>query len=144
MPTDEAARTVHVVAPPDEVLVTIRAVEHQSEWVPEIRTSEVLERDDEGRPALARFTASTPVGTDEYTLSYRHRPDGMAWSLVKGKLQTGQEADYAVVASPGGGSDVTFSLSISHNLPLPGFLRRKVITGLVQSTTDGLAKRVGS
>jgi hypothetical protein len=141
MPTDEATRTVHVDAAPEQVLATIRAVEHQSEWVPEIRTSEVLERDDAGLPALARFTASTPVGTDEYTLAYRHREDGMAWSLAKGKLQTGQDADYAIVAS-GEGSDVTFSLRISHNLPLPGFLRRKVIGDLVKSTTDGLTRRL--
>jgi hypothetical protein len=141
MPTDEATRTVHIAATPELVLQTIRAVEDQSEWVPEIRTSEVLERDADGLPAVARFTASTPVGTDEYTLSYRHRDDGMAWSLVKGKLQTGQNADYAVAAS-GDGSDVTFSLRISHNLPLPGFLRRKVIGDLVKSTTDGLSRRL--
>ena len=42
----------------------------------------------------ARFSASAPVGTDEYTLTYRHRSDGMNWSLVEGRLQTGQDGGY--------------------------------------------------
>ena len=37
---------------------------------------------------------------------------------------------------------MTFDLRISHNLPLPGFLRRKVIGGLADSNVGGLAKRV--
>jgi hypothetical protein len=141
VPTDEASRTVHVQAALEEVLATIRAVDHQPEWVPEIRTAEVLERADDGLPLKARFTAATPVGTDEYTLAYSHRDDGLDWSLVAGKLQTGQDASYRLAAA-GGGTDVTFSLRISHNLPLPGFLRRKVINGLVDSTLGGLTARV--
>ena len=142
MPTDEASRTVHVQAGADDVLAVIRAVDHQPEWVPEIRTAEVLERDGDGLPLKARFTAATPVGTDEYTLAYSHRSDGLDWSLVTGKLQTGQDASYRLADAAGGGTDVTFSLRISHNLPLPGFLRRKVINGLVDSTLGGLAGRV--
>lgn len=141
MPTDEASRTVRVAAPLDEVLATIRAVDGQPEWVPEIRTAEVLERDADGLPLTASFSASTPVGTDEYTLAYVHRPDGLDWSLVKGKLQTGQDAHYDVVDADGA-TDVTFSLRISHNLPLPGFVRRKVIGGLVDSTLGGLKAHV--
>ena len=44
----------------------------------------------------AHFAASTPVGTDEYTLAYTHRADGMDWTLVQGKLQTGQDGAYTV------------------------------------------------
>ena len=42
MPTDEASRTVHVQAALEDVLATIRAVDHQPEWVPEIRTFQIL------------------------------------------------------------------------------------------------------
>jgi hypothetical protein len=38
---------------------------------------------------------------------------------------------------------VTFALTISHNLPLPGFVRSRVIRALVASTTNGLATHLG-
>ena len=142
MPTDTAHRSVDLEAPREAVLETIRAVEHQPEWVPEIRTAEVLERQADGLPSLARFTAATAVGTDEYVLRYRHRADGMRWSLVSGRLQSAQDGDYAVQARGPGASRVTFRLTISHPLPLPGFVRRRVMDGLVAGTLRGLAEHL--
>ena len=144
MPTDEASRTVTVTAPIDTVLATIRAVDHEPDWVEEIRSVEVLSSDDDGLPLQAHLTAAAPVGTDEYTLAYTHRADGMDWSMVKGKLQTGQDASYTLRAVDDTHTEVTFDLRISHNLPLPGFLRRKVIGDLATSRVKGLTKRVES
>ena len=66
MPTDSAEQTVEVQAPIKDVLATIRDVESQVEWIPEILEAEVLEVYDDGLPATARFKASATVGTDEY------------------------------------------------------------------------------
>jgi Polyketide cyclase / dehydrase and lipid transport len=142
MPTDEASRTLMMAAPHDEVLATIRDVAHQADWVPEIRTVEVLEARADGLPLTAHITASAPVGTDEYTLAYTHRDDGMGWSLVKGRLQTAQDASYTLRALDDERTEVTFDLRISHNLPLPGFLRRKVIGDLVEHNITGLKAHV--
>jgi len=144
VPTDEASRTVTVTAPIDTVLATIRAVDHEPDWVEEIRSVEVLSSDDDGLPLQAHLIAAAPVGTDEYTLAYTHRADGMDWSMVKGKLQTGQDASYTLRAVDDTHTEVTFDLRISHNLPLPGFLRRKVIGDLATSRVKGLTKRVES
>jgi len=62
----------------------------------------------------------------------------MSWSLVKGRLQTGQDARYTLRKLGQGRTEVTFDLTIHHNLPLPGFLRGRVIKGLVHSTVVGL------
>lgn len=142
MPTDEASRTVLVNAPLDRVLETIRDVAHQPDWVEEIKTVDVLETEPAGLPAVARVTASAPVGTDEYTLAYQHRDDGMSWTLVKGRLQTGQDASYTLRPVDPASTEVTFDLSISHNLPLPGFLRRKVIGDLVAHNVNGLQRHL--
>ena len=142
MPTDETTRTVTVAAPLATVLATVRDVPSWPEWVAEIRTAEVLEVGVDGLPARAHFTASAPVGTDEYTLAYEHRDDGLSWSLVSGRLQTGQDASYMLRAVDDAHTEVTFDLRISHNLPLPGFLRRKVIGDLADSTVGGLRKHL--
>ena len=138
MPTDTASRTVLVAAPLDRVLETVRAVDTQPEWVKEILEAEVLDKDDKGRPTRARFRAATPVGSDRYTLAYEHSATGMSWHLLEGRLQTGQDGRYTLQRKGARSTEVTFELTVTHNLPLPGFVRRRVINGLVVSTTDGL------
>ena len=142
MPTDHAAETVVVAARIKRVLATIRDVESQTEWVKEILEAEVLQANDDGTPATAHFSATSPVGKDTYTLAYQHAADGMSWSLVKGRLQTGQDGIYTVRSLGRDQTEVTFDLTIHHNLPLPGFLRGRVIKGLVHSTVDGLKSYV--
>jgi hypothetical protein len=138
MPTDEASRTVEVGAGFDDVLATIRDIESQVTWIPEILEAELLEEYEDGLPATAHFKAQAPVGTDEYTLEYEHSDDGMTWSMVSGKLQTGQNGTYLLKALDDDNTQVTYTLKISHHLPLPGFVRSRVIKGLVESTVNGL------
>ena len=141
MPTDSATKTVHIEAPFADVLATVRDVESQVEWIPEILGVELLEvYEDSDLPATARFKASATVGTDIYTLSYEHQDDGMSWTMVKGKLQTGQEGRYTLEELAPEKTSVTLELTIHHNLPLPGFIRNRVIKGLVDSTLTGLKK----
>ena len=138
MPTDHATETLVVAAPMNRVLAVIRDVKSQPSWVKEVLEAEILAKHDDGTPATAHFTATSPVGNDSYTLTYEHAPDAMTWSLVKGRLQTGQDGAYMLRDLGHGETEVTFDLTIRHNLPLPGFLRGRVIKGLVHSTVSGL------
>jgi hypothetical protein len=142
MPTDTASQTIEVPVGLRRVLTTLRDVGNQSTWVPEIRRSEVLEADDAGLPVTARFTAATPVGSDEYVLRYQHTEEGLSWSMVSGRLQSGQEGRYTLEPVGRSTTRVTFELTIHHHLPLPGFVRGRVIRGLVSSTLSGLAARL--
>jgi hypothetical protein len=141
MPTDHARRDVEVDAGLKAVLATLRDVASQPEWIPTIKEAEVLEADASGRPVTARFAAATAVGTDRYTLAYEHSPHGLSWSMVDGRLQTGQEGVYTLERLGPGRTRVTYDLTIHHNLPLPGFLRSRIIKGLVEETLTGLVKR---
>jgi hypothetical protein len=143
MPTDNAVQTIEVKAPYAEVLTLLRDVESQAEWIPEILEVELLEvYEDDDLPATARFKASATVGTDQYTLSYEHADDGLSWTMVEGRLQTGQEGVYRLVELAPDLTEVTYDLTIHHNLPLPGFIRNRVIKGLVESTLTGLKERL--
>lgn len=143
MPTDSATQTIEVAASFVRVLTTIRDVEGQALWIPEILEVELLEvYEDDGLPATARFKASATVGTDQYTLSYQHADDGMSWTMVEGRMQTGQEGRYTLVELGPDRTRVTYELTIHHNLPLPGFIRQRVIKGLVASTLTGLKQHL--
>jgi uncharacterized membrane protein len=143
MHTDHAVETVEVAAPRTKVLKVIRDVESQPDWIPAILEAEVLDvYEDDGLPATARLKASATVGTDEYTLSYDHPDDGMAWTMLKGRLQIGQEGSFMLAPVNRGHTSVTYDLTIHHNLPLPGFIRKRVIKGLVDDTLTGLKEYV--
>ena len=141
MPKDNARQSVVVVARQSDVLALLRDVASQPDWIPQILEAEVLSTDAQGRPLTARFAAATSVGTDRYTLAYEHSPHGMGWSMVTGRLQTGQEGVYTLESAGRGQTKVTYDLTIHHNLPLPGFLRSRVIKGLVADTLAGLQAR---
>ena len=142
MSTDVATQTIDVDAPLAQVLATLRDVASQPEWVKEVTSVELVESDDQARPAIARISAKTPMGSDEYTLAYEHTDDGMSWSMVEGKLQTGQDGRYTLEPLDDELTRVTFELAVSHNLPLPGFLTRQVVNGIVRGTLDGLKRYV--
>ncbi len=141
MPTDTSTQSIEVPVSLHRVLTLLRDVGSQAEWIPEIRRAEVLESDGD-LPVTAHFTAATPVGSDEYVLRYEHADDGLSWSMVKGRLQTGQEGRYTLESLGRNKTKVTYQLTIHHHLPLPGFVRSRVIRGLVASTLGGLATRL--
>ena len=143
MPTDHARETIEVKAPFTEVLETLRDIESQAVWIPEILEAELLEvYEEDDLPATARFKASATVGTDRYTLAYEHTDDGLSWTMVEGHLQTGQEGRYQLRELGRDLTSVTYDLTIHHNLPLPGFIRSRVIKGLVDSTLTGLKEHL--
>jgi hypothetical protein len=143
MPTDHARETIEVKAPFTEVLGTLRDIEGQAVWIPEILEAELLEvYEEDDLPATARFKASATVGTDRYTLAYEHSDDGMSWTMVEGHLQTGQEGRYQLRELGRDLTSVTYDLTIHHNLLLPGFIRSRVIKGLVDSTLTGLKEHL--
>lgn len=142
MPTDTARAELRIDAPTDDVLATIHDVASQPEWIPEIREVEVLDVAEDGRPVRAALAAATAVGTDRYVLAYEHHADGIRWTMESGRLQTGQQGDLtAVPTGDGAGTLVTYELTIEHPLPLPGFVRSRIIKGLVNGTLAGLRDR---
>jgi hypothetical protein len=139
VPTDHAQQTIEIEAPYADVLATLRDIESQAEWIPEILEAELVEvYEADDLPATARFSASASVGTDHYTLAYDHAPDSMSWTMVEGHLQTGQEGCYRLTKRGPRTTEVTYDLTIHHHLPLPGFIRSRVIAGLVDHTLTGL------
>lgn len=142
MATDTWTQTVEVEAPLKEVLALLRDIALQPAWIPEIIEAEVVEESDKGLPVRARIAASTAVGTDRYTLAYQHAKAGLSWHLVEGRLQTGQEGVYTLEPAGRGRTKVTYQLTISHNLPLPGFIRRRTIKSLVGNTLTGLKEQL--
>ena len=111
---------------------------------PTSRRCEVLTSNDDGTPLTAPSRHPPPSAPTATPSRYEHSDDGMSWHLVEGRLQTGQDAEYVLRPLDDDHTEVTFTLTISHNLPLPGFIRSRTIKGLVANNTGGLVKHFAS
>lgn len=133
--------SVTVNAPADQVLAFLRDIDNQHNWFPGNQASEVLERDDQGRPTKARLINDVKVAKDEFVLDYTHDDTGFSWVLPQAtSVQKMQEGSWRVVDA-GGKSEATMSLSLETSLPLPGFIQKKTLKDTLKGATTALAKQ---
>ena len=135
------ARDVTIEATPDEIMNVLVDLESLPEWSSTHQKVEVLERDDDGRPAKSRQVVKIVGVSDEQVLDYTVHDDGVSWTLVSSKQQRAQEGRYTLTPN-GDKTDVRFELTVDPVVPLPGFLIKKGAKGLMDTATDGLRKRV--
>jgi len=130
-----------IEATPQEILDVLSDVESLPEWSDTHQTSEVLERDEKGRPLRAKAKVKTVGITDEQVICYTWHDDGVSWTLESAKQQRSQDARYTLIPQ-GDKTRVKFVITIDPLVPLPGFLLRRAIKGWVSTATHGLRKRV--
>ena len=79
--------------------------------------------------------------TDEQELEYSYPDNGFEWRLVSSRHLKRQDAVYTLTAD-GAQTHVLLHLDIEPSAPIPGFIMRLVVQAVVQTATEGLAKRV--
>ncbi|MCW2691284.1 MAG: cyclase/dehydrase [Mycobacterium sp.] len=134
-------REVVIEATPEEILEVMLDVESLPEWSGAHQTSEVLERDDQGRAKRSTAKVKTVGITDEQVLEYTYYDDGLSWTLVSAGQQRSQDARYTLTPE-GDQTRVKFEITIDPMVPLPGFLLKRATKGVMDTATDGLRKRV--
>ncbi len=133
--------SVTVNAPAADVIAFLRNVDNQKTWMPGCLASEVLEKDDQGRPKRARLTNDVKVAKDTFELDYTQVDEGFRWKLSQAtKMQTQNDGSW-IVKDKGGKSEATFSLTIDTPLPLPGIIQKKTLKDTLKGATDALAKQ---
>jgi len=135
------SREVVIEASPKEILDVVADVEAMPEWSSIHQSAEVLERDARGRPRRARMKVRTAGVTDEIVLAYTWRDDGVTWTQESGKASRNQEGGYTLTPQ-GDKTRTTFDLELVPLVPLPGFVLKRAIKGVMELNTDGLRKRV--
>lgn len=135
------SREVVIEASPSEILDVVADVESMPEWSSVHQSAEVLERDTSGRPLRARMKIKTTGVTDEIVLAYTWSDDGVTWTQESGKASRNQEGAYRLTPQ-GDNTLTTFNLELDPLVPLPGFVMKRAIKGIMELNTDGLRKRV--
>ena len=134
-------REVLIEATPDEIMGVLFDLESLTEWSTAHKKVEILERDDQGRPSRSWQVVKIVGISDEQVLAYSVHDDGVSWKLVSAKQQRAQQARYTFTPE-GDSTRVHFELTVDPVVPLPGFLIKKGASGLMETATEGLRKRV--
>jgi ribosome-associated toxin RatA of RatAB toxin-antitoxin module len=143
---EQSTQSIEVDASPEQVMVVIADFPTYPEWAKAVRETDVLARDESGRPKQVRLTLDAGPIKDVYTLEYDWDADGLAvsWHLVKGQMQKAQNGRYQLEETPGGGTKVTYTLSVELSLPMIGLLRRKAEKMVMDTALKELKRRVES
>jgi uncharacterized membrane protein len=157
---ETASVTTTIDAPPEECFRTAVDVERYPEWAHGVTSVSVLDHDDHGRPARVEFVAEAIGRRTRYILAYDHSeaPRRLSWRLVEGDLTRRLDGAYTFRAAGddhGGGTDgddgrdgatteVCYELSIELAVPLPGFVKRRAETKILQAALPRLKARVES
>ena len=148
---DQAMERTTIEAPLERCVVVAEDVERYPEWARDVKSVDVLERDEEGRAARVAFRAAAMGHSARYVLRYSYAggtsepadPVRISWVLEQGDIMRRLDGEY--VFEPGDGDDeattVTYRLAVELAVPLPGFVKRRAETKIITTALDELKRR---
>jgi carbon monoxide dehydrogenase subunit G len=141
---DQSTQSITIDATPDAVMAVIADFANYPVWTGSVKKAEVLETDVDGRAKRVAFSLDAGVIRDEYELEYQWSQDTrVEWNLVSGRMMRSQQGSY-VLQADGGGTLVTYSLTVDLAIPMLGLLKRKAERVVMDTALKELKKRVES
>jgi ribosome-associated toxin RatA of RatAB toxin-antitoxin module len=124
--TERAVESISVAADPGTVFAVAVDLEDYPEWVGDLKSVVVTERDKNGRPLVATFRAAAFGRSSTYTLRYDYReaPTVLSWVMVEGDLTSKLDGSYRFEPADGG-TLVTYQLEVELRVPIPGFVKQR-------------------
>ena len=119
----EGESTIEVNASPEDCYALVVELDRYPEWQSQVRSADVLERDEEGRPLVVETVSDARVRDIKYRLEYVHEPPHrMSWTYIDGDVKN-LFGEYRFDPSADGRTNVTFSLSVDPGRRLGLLLR---------------------
>jgi len=144
--TDHATRQIHIDAPPEAVYAIALDFERYPEWATDIKSVDVLERDDQGRGTKVRFRVGALGQSTRYTLAYDYgdAPTTLAWVQADGDLTRKLDGEYVFADDGKGGTDMTYHLTVELKVPLVSFIKRRAEARILGTALRDLKARAES
>ena len=111
-------------APIEQVLFEL---DKYPEWSTQIKSSEALDRDDQGRVTKVKMSIDAGMMKDRLTLDYdwSQAPSKLSFSLEDADLLTGMDGIYTITSVDEDTTEVTYELEVSLSMPIPAMMRQK-------------------
>ena len=144
--TDEATQQIHIDAPPDQCYAIAIDFERYPEWAGDLKSVEILERDDQGRATSVRFRAGALGQSTRYTLAYDYAqaPRVLAWVQTDGDITRKLDGEYVFESDGANGTNMTYHLTVELKVPLVSFIKRRAEARILGTALRELKARAES
>ena len=118
---------ITIDAPIEQVQRTLFELDKYPEWSTQIKSSEVLDRDDQGRVTKVKMSIDAGMMKDRLILDYdwSQAPSKLSFSLEDADLLTGMDGIYTITSVDEDTTVVTYELEVSLSMPIPAMMRQK-------------------
>jgi ribosome-associated toxin RatA of RatAB toxin-antitoxin module len=142
---DHASASIVINAKPATVMATIADIANYPTWVGQIEQCEILEVGADGRPQRVRFRVNAGIAKDEFVTDYVWYDDEkVTWSQVEGQAMSAQDGSYTLRDLGQGQTEIIYDLTVELRIKVPGLLRRRIQSGIVDAALKDLKKHVES
>ena len=124
----ELSKSVIIIdAPLADVQAVLFALDKYSEWSAQIKSSEAITRDDQGRITKVKMSIDAGMMKDRVTLDYdwSSAPNKLTFTLDDADLLTGMDGAYTLKSIDEDTTEVTYELGVSLSMPIPAMMRQK-------------------
>ena len=118
---------VTIEAPIEQVQKTLFELDKYPEWSTQIKSSEALDRDDQGRVTKVKMSIDAGMMKDRLTLGYdwSQAPNKLSFSMEDADLLTSMDGIYTITSIDEDTTEVTYELEVSLSMPIPAMMRQK-------------------
>ena len=131
---------ITIEAPIEQVQKTLFELDKYPEWSTQIKSSEALDRDDQGRVTKVKMSIDAGMMKDRLTLDYdwSQAPSKLSFSMEDADLLTSMDGIYTITSIDEDTTEVTYELEVSLSMPIPAMM----ITKQEKSTIDSALKQL--
>jgi ribosome-associated toxin RatA of RatAB toxin-antitoxin module len=146
--TDEATERTTIDASPERCFEIALDFESYPQWAADIKSVEVLERDDQGRGTKVRFRAAAMGQSIRYTLDYDYAdaPRTLSWVQTAGDITRKLDGSYVFEPVPDepDKTQMTYHLVAELKVPIVGFIKRRAENRILGTALRELKARAES
>jgi ribosome-associated toxin RatA of RatAB toxin-antitoxin module len=143
---DQASQRALIAASPQELFDVVTDFDRYTDWIRDLKSVEVVERDDQGRAVEVRYRAAAMGRSTSYTLryDYTNAPRTLPWRLVSGDIMRRLDGAYEFhpVDGESDRTDVEYSLAVELIVPLPAFVKRRAESKIMHNALRELKAHV--
>ena len=118
---------ITIEAPIEQGQKTLFELDKYPEWSTQIKSSEALDRDDQGRVTKVKMSIDAGMMKDRLTLDYdwSQAPSKLSFSMEEADLLTSMDGIYTITSIDEDTTEVTYELEVSLSMPIPAMMRQK-------------------
>jgi uncharacterized membrane protein len=132
--------TITIDAPIADVQKALFELDKYPEWSSQIKSSEALAHDDQGRITKVKMSIDAGMMKDRLTLDYdwSNSPSSLSFSLDEADLLTGMDGVYTIKSIDEDTTEVTYELEVSLSMPIPAMMRQKAEKATIDAALSQL------